>query len=145
MAARCAAFRRRSSAARRTAPARRPCPEPRPVVVGDACRSWVRSKPNLNPNLRRYRGGAPDGEHQARLPRSLSRHRPATLHALQLARQVPCLFSVEGTSVSIYRAVALRQYPAFPPSSPTATIWPISADLVNIRQTPPLLFRRALP
>jgi hypothetical protein len=35
------------------------------------------------------------------------------LYALQLARQVPCLFSVEGTSVSISRPVALRRYPAF--------------------------------
>ena len=43
-----------------------------------------------------------------------SRHRPAMLHALQLARQVPCSLSVEGTSVSISRAVALRRYPAFP-------------------------------
>src|SRR6185295_8247575 len=73
------------------------------------------------------------------------RHRPAMLHALQLARQVPCLFSVGGTSVSISRAIALRHYPALPRSSRTATIWPIGADLVNIRQTSPLIFRRALP
>jgi hypothetical protein len=34
------------------------------------------------------------------------RHRPATLHALQLTRQVPRSFSAEGTSLSISRAVA---------------------------------------
>src|SRR6185436_4580688 len=58
-------------------------------------------------------------------------------HALQLARQAPCSLSVEGTSVSISRAVALRRYPAFP--SRTATIWPIRSGLVNIARIPPLI------